>query len=352
MVQAKYIRHPLNFHRPAGTSRGILHQKECWFVKLTGEAGLTGVGEVSFIPGLSLEDPEEIEIRLDHVCKLISMGEMDPAQELPSLPGIRFALESATRDLEQGGERLLFDSDFTRGKAGILVNGLIWMGDRAFMKKQVRDKLDQGFGVLKMKVGALDVNEEIDLLAWIRSEYGAGDLEIRLDANGAWSPEEAPLRMARFAQFGIHSIEQPIAAGQIDSMSELCRNPVIPVALDEELIGVTRREERRQLIEKIRPDYIILKPGLLGGFSLAEEWIDLAESVGTAWWITSALESSVGLNAISQWTYHLGVSMPQGLGTGMLYSNNIQSPLLMEENQLWHRPERGWDLQSIIDLNP
>ena len=349
MVQAKYIRHPIKFHRPAGTSRGLLHQKECWFVKLTSEAGLTGVGEISFIPGLSLEDPDEIEIQLDHVCKLISRGEMDPAQELPSLPGIRFALEGAMRDLEQGGARLLFDSDFTKGKAGILVNGLIWMGDRAFMKKQVRDKLDQGFRVLKMKVGALDVNEEIDLLAWIRSEYGAGDLEIRLDANGAWSPEEATLRMARFAKFGIHSIEQPIAAGQIESMSELCRNPVIPIALDEELIGVTRMEERRQLIEQIRPDFIILKPGLLGGFSLAEQWIDLAESVGTAWWITSALESSVGLNAISQWTYQLGVSMPQGLGTGMLYNNNIQSPLLMEENQLWYRPERGWDLQSIID---
>jgi O-succinylbenzoate synthase len=349
MVQAKYIHHPLNFHRPAGTSRGILHQKECWFVKLTNEAGLTGVGEVSFIPGLSLEDPNEIEIQLDHVCKLISRGEMDPAQELPSLPGIRFALEGALRDLEQGGERLLFDSDFSKGEAGILVNGLIWMGDRAFMIKQVRDKLDQGFRILKLKVGALDLNEELELLAWIRSEYGAGDLEIRLDANGAWSPEEAPVRMARFARFGIHSIEQPIGPGQIEAMSALCKDPSIPVALDEELIGITRMEERRQLMEKIRPDFIILKPGLLGGFSLAQQWIDLAESVGAAWWITSALESSIGLSAISQWTYQLGVSMPQGLGTGMLYSNNIQSPLHIEGNQLWYRPERGWDLQSIID---
>lgn len=349
MVQAKYIRHPLNFHRPAGTSRGILHQKGCWFVKLTNEAGLTGVGEVSFIPALSLEDPNEIEIQLDHVCKLICRGEMDPTQELPSLPGIRFALEGAMRDLEQGGERLLFDSDFSKGKAGILVNGLIWMGDRAFMKKQVRDKLDQGFRILKLKVGALDLNEELELLAWIRSEYGAGDLEIRLDANGAWSPEEAPVRMAQFARFGIHSIEQPIGPGQIEAMSALCKDPSIPVALDEELIGITRMEEQRQLMEKIRPDFIILKPGLLGGFSLAQQWIDLAESVGAAWWITSALESSIGLSAISQWTYQLGVSMPQGLGTGMLYSNNIQSPLHLEGNQLWYRPERGWDLQSIID---
>ena len=318
-------------------------------MKLTSDTGLTGLGEVSFIPGLSVEDVDEIELQLDHVCKLISRGEMDPAQELPALPGIQFALESAMRDLEQGGKRLLYESDFTKGERGIHVNGLIWMGDRGFMKSQIRDKLDQGFRVLKMKVGALDLNEELKLLDWIRSEYDSDDLEIRLDANGAWSPEEAPVRMARFAPLGIHSIEQPIVAGQIEAMSELCKNPVIPVALDEELIGITRMEERRQLIEKIRPDFIILKPGLLGGFSLAEQWIVLAESVGTAWWFTSALESSVGLNAISQWTYQLGVSMPQGLGTGMLYSNNIQSPLLMEENQLWYRPERGWDLQSIID---
>ncbi len=274
---------------------------------------------------------------------------MDPDQELPSLPGIQFALEGAFRDLKQGGERLLFESDFTQGKRGILVNGLIWMGDCSYMKKQISDKLDRGFRVLKMKVGALDVNEELELLAWIRSEYGVGDLEIRLDANGAWSTEEAPLRMARFAQYGIHSIEQPISAGQLKAMSELCRDPVIPVALDEELIGITRPELKKELIHEIRPSYVIIKPGLLGGFSLAEHWINLAEEVGAGWWITSALESSIGLNAIAQWTFQLGVSMPQGLGTGMIYSNNILSPLQMEGNQLWHRPGRGWDLQSILE---
>jgi len=348
MVQAKYIRHPLKLYRPAGTSRGVIHQKECWYVKLVDETGVTGLGEVSFIPGLSVEDPEEIEIQLDHVCKLISRGEMDPAQELPALPGIQFALESAMMDLEKGGERLLFPSDYTGGKAGILINGLIWMGDRSFMKRQIRDKLNQGFRVLKMKVGALDEKKELEVLSWIRSEYGTGDLEIRLDANGAWHAEEAPVRISRFAAFGIHSIEQPIGPDQIDAMADLCKDPDIPVALDEELIGISSPENRRAIMEKIRPAYIILKPGLLGGFSVAEQWIELAQDVRTGWWITSALESSIGLNAISQWTYQLDVSMPQGLGTGMLYSNNIQSPLQMEGNRLWYRPEMGWDLSSII----
>jgi len=348
MVQAEYIRHPLKLYRPAGTSRGVIHQKECWYVKLVDETGMKGLGEVSFIPGLSVEDPDEIEIQLDHVCKLISRGEMDPAQELPALPGIQFALESAMMDLERGGERLLFPSDFTSGMAGILINGLIWMGDRSFMKKQIRDKLDQGFRVLKMKVGALDEKEELEVLSWIRSEYGTGDLEIRLDANGAWSVQEASVRISRFAAFGIHSIEQPIGPGQIDALQELSLNPDIPVALDEELIGITSPEIRRTIMEKIRPAYIILKPGLLGGFSVAEQWIEVAQDVGTGWWITSALESSIGLSAISQWTYHLDLSMPQGLGTGMLYSNNIPSPLQMEGNRLWYRPEKGWDLSSII----
>ncbi len=349
MVEATYISHPLHFRHPSGTSRGVLHEKPCWFIKLTDQNGVTGLGEVSFIPGLSVEDPDEIEIQLDHVCKLISKGEMDTGQELPSLPGIQFALESAMIDLDRGGKRILFRSDFTAGKAGILINGLIWMGDRSYMKKQISDKLDQGFRVLKLKVGALKPEEEVEVVAWIRSEYDSGDLEIRLDANGAWSPEEAPVRMSQFAKFGIHSIEQPIGAGQLQEMAALCSDPAIPVALDEELIGITSSEERHRLMEQIRPAYIILKPGLLGGFSVANEWIQFANQLGADWWVTSALESSVGLNAIAQWTCQLGVSMPQGLGTGMIYSNNIHSPLLMEENRLWYRPEREWKLQSIID---
>ncbi len=346
MVQAGYIHHPLYFLRPAGTSRGVLHMKDCWFIKLVREDGSTGWGEVSFIPGLSLEEPGDVEIRLDHICKLISRGEMDPAQPLPSSPGIRFALETALRDLEQGGSGILYPSDFTEGRSGIPTNGLIWMGRKEFLMEQIRNKMDAGFRVLKMKVGALDFQEEVDMLYWIRSEYRSNDLEIRLDANGAWSPEEAGERMEALAACGIHSIEQPIAAGQPEAMAQLCRTPVIPIALDEELIG-RAPEGRRMLLQLIRPQYIILKPGLLGGISEAGAWISLARGLNMGWWVTSALESNIGLNAIAQWTFQLEVAMPQGLGTGLLYRNNIPSPLEMRGDQLWFNKEVPWDFTTI-----
>ncbi|MCK5066164.1 MAG: o-succinylbenzoate synthase [Bacteroidales bacterium] len=348
MVHASYTAYPLIFVRPAGTSRGVLKQKPCWFIQITGEDGVSGLGEVSVIPNLSVEDPDEIEIRIDHICKLISIGEMDPKQPLPTLPGVQFALETAMLDLKQGGERLLFPSEFTKGSTGIRTNGLIWMGVREFMISQIREKMQLGFTVLKLKVGALDLQVELEVLKWIRSEFGTADLEIRLDANGAWEPGEAEGKMQKFARFGIHSIEQPIASGQAEAMAELCNNPVIPVALDEELIGITGQEAKRALLAQINPSYIILKPGLLGGFSMSGEWIRMAEELKIGWWITSALESSIGLNAIAQWTWQLGVSRPQGLGTGALYTNNIPSPLQMSGEQLWYRPEKGWDLSDII----
>ena len=349
MFQASYTAHPLTFVRPAGTSRGVLRQKPCWFIQISRE-GVRGIGEVSVIPGLSLEDPDECEIQIDHLCKLIGRGEMDPGQSFPSMPGIQFALESAMMDLEQGGERLLFPSEFTQGHSGIRTNGLIWMGTREFMVSQVREKIKLGFSVLKLKVGALDLKEELQVLKWIRSEFGSSELEIRLDANGAWNPEEAGDMLELFAPYEIHSMEQPIAAGQLKAMAELCRNPAIPVALDEEVIGVVGLKKKRALLERTRPAYLILKPGLLGGFSMTAEWIRLADEMNIGWWITSALESSIGLNAIAQWTWQQGVWMPQGLGTGLLYTNNIPSPLQMSGEQLWYRPEKEWDLSHITFL--
>ncbi|MEA3463445.1 MAG: o-succinylbenzoate synthase [Bacteroidota bacterium] len=347
MVRASYIAHPLVFVRPAGTSRGILEQKPCWFIRLSSGKRATGLGEVSFIPGLSVEDEKEIEIQLDHVCKLISRGEMDPLQSLPALPGVQFALEMAVRDMERGGKQLLYPSEFTAGEAGIPTNGLIWMGSKPFMISQIREKMKLGFRVLKLKVGSLGFEEELDLLKWIRTEFGTADLEIRLDANGAWTPDEALKKMELLSPSWIHSIEQPIAPGQVEALAKLCRDAAIPVALDEELIGISDPQERRALMEHVRPPYIILKPGLLGGFSVASEWIALAEKYRAGWWVTSALESNVGLNAIAQWTWQLEVSRPQGLGTGALYTNNIISPLQMSGDQLWHRPETSWDMNSI-----
>lgn len=347
MIRASYIAHPLVFVRPAGTSRGILEQKPCWLIRLSSSRGISGIGEVSFIPGLSVEDEEELEIQLDHICKLISRGEMDPLQQLPAMPGVQFALETALRDMQTGGQQILYPSEFTSGEAGIPTNGLIWMGTKPFMISQIREKMKLGFKVLKLKVGSLHFSEELDLLRWIRSEFGSDDLEIRLDANGAWTPEEAREKMEQFSRFFIHSIEQPIAAGQKEELAQLCGDSSIPVALDEELIGLSDPLERSELLARVRPAYIILKPGLLGGFSVAEHWIALAEKYKAGWWVTSALESNVGLSAIAQWTWQLGVSRHQGLGTGALYTNNISSPLQMSGEELWYRPGTRWDLHSM-----
>jgi O-succinylbenzoate synthase len=347
MVRASYITYPLVFIRPAGTSRGVLEQKPCWFISLTTTGGQTGMGEVSFIPGLSLVGREEMETQLEHTCQLINSGEIDPGRALPSLPGVQFALETAMRDLETGGGQILYRSSFTEGVAGIPTNGLIWMGTKPFMVSQIREKMKLGFRVLKLKVGSLAFSEELELLRWIRSEFGADDLEIRLDANGAWTAAEAMEKMALFAPFFIHSIEQPIASGQLDAMAQICRDAAIPVALDEELIGITDPAEMNTLLERVRPAYLILKPGLLGGFLVTAQWIALAEAVGAGWWITSALESNIGLNAIAQWTWERGVNRHQGLGTGALYTNNLTSPLELRGEKLWFRPEQPWDLNPL-----
>jgi o-succinylbenzoate synthase len=377
MLQSRYIRYPLHFHRPAGTSRGVLQVKPCWFLELHDENGARGLGEVAFIPGLGMHDAEATERELEELCREINSGSLEinrrsleinhgEREARPSLtghPGIRFALETAIRDLSTGGARILYPSAFTGGTAGIPTNGLVWMGNRNYLEEQIRTLIRKGFRVLKMKLGAGGFDEELDLLGWIREEFGKADLEIRLDANGAWSPTEAATRLDQLAPFGIHSIEQPIAAGQHEEMALLCGASPIPIALDEDLIGLDDPGERRELLSRVRPGYLILKPGLLGGVREAEDWIGAAGEQGTGWWVTSALESNIGLNAIAQWAFSLGTSLlqgaknplhkgsknplHQGLGTGTLYSNNIPSPLRMEGDSLWHRTGISWELQSI-----
>jgi len=346
-MHASFTSYTLEFTRPAGTSRGVMRSKRSWYVALK-EEGVTGIGEVSFIPGLSVEDPDEMEHRIGHVCKLISRGEMDPRTPHAATPGLKFALETALLDLDRQGRRLIYPSEFTRGSTGIPINGLIWMGDRTCMMEQIREKLDAGFRVLKMKVGALDPEEEYGILAELRGEFSTGDLEIRLDANGTWEPREAAEKLVRLSEYGIHSIEQPIRAGQTEAMAALCAGAAIPIALDEELIELGTPHARERMIRAIRPAYIVLKPGLLGGFSVARQWIRLAGELNAGWWVTSALESNIGLNAIAQWVAALEPPMVQGLGTGRIYRNNIPSPLEMEGNRLWFRPEKEWDLSPVL----
>lgn len=330
-MQATFKKHRLEFKRPSGTSRGVLRSKDSWFLVLKDE-GKTAIGECSLLEGLSPDDPLQIESLLKLLCTALEKG-----TELPDLsmwPAVQMGLETALLSLKSADGFILFPSEFTRGTEQIPINGLVWMGDFDFMNEQIKDLLKRGFGCIKMKIGALDFESELKLLAQLRKEYKESDITIRVDANGAFKPTEALEKLKRLSAYQVHSIEQPIAVNQWASMAELCSKTPLPIALDEELIGPYNAIEKQNLISQIKPQYLILKPSLLGGFQQSEAWIDAAQKAGIDWWVTSALESNIGLNAIAQWTYSLGVSLPQGLGTGSLFTNNIESPLIIEKGCL------------------
>ncbi|TYP71447.1 o-succinylbenzoate synthase [Aquimarina intermedia] len=336
----------LNFKRPSGTSRGILKTKETWFLLLN-DGTKTGVGECGILRTLSVEDRPDYEDTLKWVCANISLGKDKLWAALKEFPSIQFGVEIAFKSLESEHPFTLFPSMFTRGKDAIPINGLIWMGEKSFMKAQIKEKLDQGFNCIKLKIGAIDFDKELELLNYIRTQYASDTIEIRVDANGAFDPTDALDRLERLSQYDLHSIEQPIKAGQIDDMHELCKKTSLPIALDEELIGIFELSDKKELLDQIQPQYIILKPSLIGGFKGTQEWIDLAEERHIDWWITSALESNVGLNAIAQYTYTLQSNLPQGLGTGALYTNNFQSPLHVENGKLYYRAPFEWDVPYL-----
>lgn len=343
---ARYTTLDLRFKFPAGTSRGVLLHKPSAFLILK-KNGVTGIGECSVIPGLSIDPEETYDRKLEEVCRLLNYGVEPDSIDLSDYPSIAFGLETALLDLKAGVSKILFRSHFTEGLTGIPINGLVWMGDKDFMQRQIREKIAAGYRCIKLKVGALDFDTEMEILAGIRQQFSPSDIEIRLDANGAFSSKNALEKLEKLAAFGIHSIEQPIKAGQFEIMADICRTSPIPVVLDEELIGV-KSSDKEFVLEIIKPAYIILKPSLVGGFSESEEWIRLAKKHNIGWWITSALESNIGLNAIAQWTYMLNSTLPQGLGTGQLYHNNIPSPLVIENAKLFYRPENQWNLTSVL----
>lgn len=335
MLHAFFEKHPLKFKKPAGTSRGILLEKPTYFIYLNEtENNITGKGECSLIPGLSIDDRPDFELILQDICEKISKENSLDIYNIPNeYPAIKFGIEMANLDLQNGGKGIYFDNEFSRGHKSIIINGLIWMGSEAEMWNQVRHKAELGFKVIKLKIGALDFEKEIKLLQRIRSEYG-NTFEIRLDANGAFQVNEALQKLEKLAQFNIHSIEQPVKSSQWDSMAILCKSSPIPIALDEELIGIFSQEQKEALLNKILPQYIILKPSLLGGFKESDEWILIAEKLKIGWWATSALESNLGLAAISQWVGGKAISLPQGLGTGGLYTNNVESKLILQGENL------------------
>ena len=337
MIKASIKHKEFKFRLPATTSRGTLHSKSVYYLVLYEDSNpfVTGIGECSVFPGLSMDDTEGFVEKLEEIVDLINRGWYNLKTPLPGFPSINFALEVAIKDLENEGSKILFPSEFTQGKKPVRINGLIWMGSKTDMIRQIDEKLDSGFTCLKMKIGALDFDEEYELLASLRKRYKKEDLELRLDANGAFPPDEALEYMYRLSDLFVHSIEQPILPSQLEEMAVLCETTPIPVALDEELIGKHPIENKRQLLKMIKPQYIVLKPGLLGGLRSCEEWIQAAEERKIGWWVTSALETNIGLNAIAQWTFTLKPKIAQGLGTGTLFENNIESPLAVAGEKLY-----------------
>ncbi|MFE3847764.1 o-succinylbenzoate synthase [Flavobacterium sp. LB3P45] len=340
-MKATYHKYILDFKRPSGTSRGVMTQKETWFIVLEHD-GKKGIGECGILRGLSIDDRPDYEEKLRWTCGHIHLGKDQLWKALLEFPSIQFGVEMAFQSLESENPFLLFPSDFTSGAKSILINGLVWMGDAAFMKEQIEEKLAQGFRCVKLKIGAIDFDKELQLLRFIREHFTPEQVEIRVDANGAFGVNLALGKLLQLSEFKLHSIEQPIRTNCTDRMAELCKTTPFPIALDEELIGVFTLGEKEQLLKKIRPQYIILKPSFIGGFRGTQEWISLAEKYKIGWWITSALESNIGLNAISQWTFLKHNSMPQGLGTGGLYTNNFDCPLEVSQGQLWYKKELGW----------
>ncbi|MGV3697872.1 o-succinylbenzoate synthase [Flavobacterium sp.] len=341
-MKASYFKYILHFKQASGTSRGILTDKETWFVIIENE-GKRGIGECGILRGLSADDRPDYEEKLHWACQNIHLGEQKLWNELVEFPSIQFGIEMAFLSLKSEDPFILFPSDFTKSTKGIPINGLVWMGEKAFMKAQIKDKIVQGFNCIKMKIGAIDFDAEVDLLRYIRENFDEKTIEIRVDANGAFDENEALNKIYKITGFKIHSIEQPIKKNQHDTMSVLCKNSQIPIALDEELIGTFSKPEKEKLLQKIRPQYIILKPSFIGGFRGTLEWISLAEKLNIGWWITSALESNVGLNAIAQFTFLQNNLMPQGLGTGSLYTNNFDSPLTVSDGQLWYDKDTDWN---------
>ncbi len=351
----------LHFKQPAGTSRGVYTTRHSYYLTLTHSAcpGIKGVGECATLPDLSCDHKPEYEQTLRQVCQMVCQMERIPYDMLRAYPSITFGLETAFADLYRQIDRLkenstcqpdiqipawgkplaqLYMTPFAKGEVGITINGLVWMGNYDEMSARLEEKLKAGFHCVKLKIGAIDFNKELELVKHIRQDFCKEQVELRVDANGAFEPDYAMSRLEALAKYDIHSIEQPIKQHQWPKMAKLCRESPLPIALDEELIGVNVYSMKKALLETIRPQYIVLKPSLHGGMYGCREWITLSEELGIGSWITSALESNIGLNAIAlfcAYMYGEEIKTPQGLGTGQLFTDNIPMPLEIRGDKLF-----------------
>lgn len=345
-MKAIYKKYTLNFKQASGTSRGVLRIKETYFLKIVDGIKI-GIGECAVFKGLSIDDRPDYELKLKWLCNNINKNEDSLFDALNEFPSIQFGLEQALLSLKSKSPYELFPSKFTQSKESIPINGLIWMGSKSFMNQQIEDKLKAGFSTIKMKIGAIDFETELLLLKNIRTNFSSNEIELRVDANGAFQPKDALEKLKRLSDLEIHSIEQPIKQGQLNEMATLCAKTPLPIALDEELISAIDIKEKQKIIQIINPQFIILKPSLIGGFNGSKIWIELAEKQNIGWWITSALESNIGLNAIAQWTYTLNNNIPQGLGTGSLFSNNIECPLKVKNGNLYYEKNIKWNFNIL-----
>ncbi|HAZ58260.1 MAG: o-succinylbenzoate synthase [Phocaeicola sp.] len=331
----------LHFKQPAGTSRGVYNTRKVWYIEISSmeNPSIKGIGECAPLPNLSCDDVPQYEEVLQQACSRVAREGNIPTESLRNYPSILFGLETALRHYETGS-LALWDTPFSRGEAGIPINGLIWMGNFEEMYRQIEAKMEAGYRCIKLKIGAIDFDAELTLLKHIRSRFSVKDIELRVDANGAFSPAEAMHKLDALSKLDLHSIEQPIRAGQWEEMARLTARTPLPIALDEELIGHNTPEIKQELLSAIRPQYIILKPSLHGGICGSNEWIAEAEKQNIGWWVTSALESNIGLNAIAQWCATLHNALPQGLGTGQLFTDNIDLPLEIRKDCLWFCAEK------------
>ena len=346
MLKADFTSHTLIFKNPSGTSRGVLNSKPSWFLRVWNDnnPNIYGVGECAPIKGLSIDPIDKIDKKLIQICDNINDLE---SVNINQFPCIQFGIETALKDLKNGGRKIIFNNSFSKSESKIKINGLIWMDDKEAMLNSIRLKIKNGFKCLKLKIGAIDFSDELSLLAFIRKEFNSSELEIRVDANGAFNKENALLKLNYLAKFDIHSIEQPIKPNQFSTMNKLCNESPIPVALDEELIGTINNQKKEALLDTISPKYIVLKPSLLGGLDSTKAWIKLAEKRKIKWWVTSALESNIGLNAIAQFTAEFDNKLPQGLGTGQIYNNNIPSFLELKADEIYINDKLKWDLSNL-----
>lgn len=339
----------LHFKEPGGTSRGVMTEKPTFLIKVFDEEDLShyGIGEAAVFPGLSPEADGNYVWKLTELLANVAIGKHT---DLTRHSSIQFGFEQALFDYSNGCHGIYFPSSFTEGKSEIEINGLVWMGDFDKMIERIDAKVEQGFHCLKLKIGAIDWRQEIEMIQYVRERYNENQLMIRVDANGGFSMDNALPRLKMLADLGIHSIEQPIPAGNPELMAFLCQVSPLPIALDEELIGKGTIEEKIAVLDVIKPAYVILKPALCGGFSGGNEWISLAEERGIGWWVTSTLESNVGLNAIAQWTASIGTKGPQGLGTGGVFTDNFITPVTLEGDRLRYDAKAEFDYSQFTDL--